>query len=88
MLADEKVTPGVNATFLQQLVHVDSKAKAATVLGEVHKGYVVTPDLDRLLEELFINGGETPGDRERAQAAAERRVKVEKGLVKMEASSP
>jgi DNA-directed RNA polymerase III subunit RPC4 len=67
---------------------MDAKAKSTTVLGEIHKGYVVTPDIDRLLEELFINGGETPGDRERAQAVIDRRVKMERGLVKMEPSSP
>lgn len=73
---------------MQQLVHVDNKGKGVTVLGEVHKQYVVTPDLDRLLEELFINGGETPGDRERVAAERERRLRAERGLVKMEPSSP
>lgn len=75
-------------TFLQQLVHLDQKHKNTTVLGEVHKQYTVTPDLDRLLEELFLNDGETPGDRERKQAELERKLRIERGLVKMEMSSP
>ncbi|TXT06156.1 hypothetical protein VHUM_03629 [Vanrija humicola] len=79
------VSAGVPTTFLQQLVHVDTKAKSANVLGEIHKQYTVTPDIDRLLEELFLNGGETPGDRERREM---KRVKMEAGLMKMEPSSP
>lgn len=74
------VSPGVSPSFLQTLVHVDQKNKALAVAGEVHKSYVVTPDVDRLLDELFINGGETPGDKEKR---ALRQVKLERG-VKME----
>ncbi|EJT53271.1 hypothetical protein A1Q2_03622 [Trichosporon asahii var. asahii CBS 8904] len=74
------VSPGVSPSFLQTLVHVDQKSKTLAVAGEVHKSYVVTPDVDRLLDELFINGGETPGDREKR---ALRQVKMERG-VKME----
>ncbi|WOO79831.1 DNA-directed RNA polymerase III subunit RPC4 [Vanrija pseudolonga] len=79
------VSAGVPTTFLQQLVHVDTKAKSANVLGEIHKQYTVTPDIDRLLEELFLNGGETPGDREKREL---KRIKMEAGLVKMEPGSP
>lgn len=66
-------------------MHVDTKAKSANVLGEIHKQYTVTPDIDRLLEELFLNGGETPGDREKREL---KRIKMEAGLVKMEPGSP
>ena len=78
------MTPGVPATFLQQLVHIDKSKKSAVVLGEVHKQYVVTPDADRLLGELSVNGGATPGDREAAERRAATVVKVERCLVKME----
>lgn len=75
------VNPGVPATFVQQLVHLDAKQKSAIVLGDVHKNYVVTPDIDRLLQDLYSNGGQTPGDRE-----VEARMKAlrMRGLVKME----
>ncbi|WVQ79469.1 hypothetical protein IAT38_001568 [Cryptococcus sp. DSM 104549] len=76
------VTPGVPATFVQHLVHLDPKKKAAMVLGEVHKNYVVTPDIDRLLQELYVSGGKTPGDRLVEQR--ERMAGAPKGLVKME----
>lgn len=68
-------------------MHLDSKAKAAVVLGEINKNYVVTPDIDRLLQDLFINGGHTPGDKEWDQQKAEiLRMRREGGpnLVKME----
>lgn len=77
----------METTFLQQLVHLDSKAKAAVVLGEVNKNYVVTPDIDRLLQDLFINGGQTPGDKEWAARKAEVLRQAREGgpnLMKME----
>ncbi|KIR60245.1 DNA-directed RNA polymerase III subunit RPC4 [Cryptococcus bacillisporus CA1873] len=75
------VNPGVPATFVQQLVHLEAKQKSAIVLGDVHKNYVVTPDIDLLLQDLYSNGGQTPGDKE-----VEARVKAlrMRGLVKME----
>jgi DNA-directed RNA polymerase III subunit RPC4 len=85
--ADEKVSPGVETTFLQQLVHLDNKSKAAVVLGEINKNYVVTPDIDRLLQDLFINGGMTPGDKEWEEHKQKfRRARAEggPGLMKME----
>ncbi|KAK4683526.1 DNA-directed RNA polymerase III subunit RPC4, partial [Tremellales sp. Uapishka_1] len=79
------VSSGVPATFLQQLVHVDQPSKAAVVLGEVHKQYVVTPDIDRLLNDLYLNGGITPGDKEiEERRRFEKIVKAEKGLIRMD----
>jgi DNA-directed RNA polymerase III subunit RPC4 len=77
----------VETTFLQQLVHLDSKAKAAVVLGEINKNYVVTPDIDRLLQDLFINGGQTPGDKEwedHKRKIQRMRAEGATGLMKME----
>ena len=54
------------------------------MLGEVHKQYIVTPDIDRLLRELYLNGGATPGDKEAEARSVAAAVKVEQGLVKME----
>ncbi|GMK54902.1 hypothetical protein CspeluHIS016_0114880 [Cutaneotrichosporon spelunceum] len=82
------VNGGVPSTFLTQLVHVDAKKHSTTVLGEVHKSYTVMPDVDRLLDQLFLNGGETPGDRERAARKDASRQARDRGLVKMEPSSP
>ena len=49
-------------TFTQNLVNLDRSTRTATVLGEINKGYVVTPDIDRLLDELVLNNGVVPGE--------------------------
>jgi DNA-directed RNA polymerase III subunit RPC4 len=77
------VTPGVPTTFLQQLVHLDSTKKEAAVLGEVHKQYVVTPDVDRLLAELFENGGKTHMEKEEEESKARMKIKAEGNLFPM-----
>jgi DNA-directed RNA polymerase III subunit RPC4 len=80
-----QVNSGVPATFLQQLVHLDAPTKSTTVLGEINKHFVVTPDVDRLLQELYSSGGVTPGDREAEQRkrALAMGVKLEPGLMRM-----
>ncbi|WWC73393.1 uncharacterized protein I206_107360 [Kwoniella pini CBS 10737] len=75
------VTPGLPTTFIQHLVHLEPKKKTAQVLGEIHKNYLVTPDIDRLLEELYINGGQTPGEVETERR--KRLMKESRGLVAM-----
>ncbi|WWC65553.1 uncharacterized protein I303_108171 [Kwoniella dejecticola CBS 10117] len=75
------VTPGLPTTFIQHLVHLEHKTKSAQVLGEIHKNYIVTPDIDRLLEELYINGGQTPGEVETERR--KRLLRENRGLVAM-----
>jgi DNA-directed RNA polymerase III subunit RPC4 len=65
------VSPGVATTFIQQLVHIDKHKKNATVLGEVNKSFVMTPDIDNLLDRLRLSDGTIPGE--------------EKGPIKVEA---
>ncbi|KAJ9120628.1 hypothetical protein QFC22_002557 [Naganishia vaughanmartiniae] len=72
------VTPGVATTFVQQLVHLDKPSRQARVLGEVHKSYILTPDVDRLLHELQLNGGKVPGEE------VDPSVKEEAGLIKID----
>lgn len=57
-----QVTPGVPTSFVQQVVHLDKNEKKASLLGEIHKSYVMTPDVDRLLEQLRLNDGKVPGE--------------------------
>lgn len=73
------MTPGVATTFVQQLVHLHKPARQARVLGEIHKSYILTPDVDRLLHELHLNGGKVPGEE------GEDHVKAENaGLIKID----
>ncbi|KAF8269850.1 RNA polymerase III RPC4-domain-containing protein [Lactarius quietus] len=46
------VTAGTQSSFLQQAVHVDPASKNLRVLGEVGRRFVVTPDIDSLLEAM------------------------------------
>jgi hypothetical protein len=71
--ASWQVSPGVPTTFVQQLVHMDHHRRNATVLGEVNKNFVMTPDIDRLLDELRMHDGIIPGE--------EPKVKNEPGIV-------
>lgn len=65
-------------------MHLDTHKKYTNVLGEIHRSYVVTPDVDRLLSQLYIEGGLTPGDKVRM--AREKRMKemMEMRMVKQE----
>ena len=38
-------------SFLQNVVNIDDKYRQISVLGEVGHRYVVTPDIDRLLDQ-------------------------------------
>jgi len=46
------VTAATQSSFLQQAVHVDRANKSLRVLGEVGRRFVVTPDIDSLLEAM------------------------------------
>jgi DNA-directed RNA polymerase III subunit RPC4 len=41
---------------------MDRNKRNATVLGEVNKSFVMTPDIDRLLDELRLHDGVIPGE--------------------------
>ena len=47
-----QVTAATQSSFLQQAVHVDYASKNLRVLGEVGRRFVVTPDIDSLLEAM------------------------------------
>lgn len=44
----------------------------------------MTPDVDRLLQDLFVGGGKTPGDKEAERRIEMIRIKLEGGLVRMD----
>jgi hypothetical protein len=44
----------------------------------VHKSYILTPDVDRLLHELQLNGGKVPGEE------VDPSIKEEAGLIKID----
>ena len=67
-----QVTAATQSSFLQQAVHVDPASKNLRVLGEVGRRFVVTPDIDSLLEAMT-----------QADAAAIAKIETE-GLIPMD----
>lgn len=47
-----QVTAATQPSFLQHAVHVDVKNKKLCVLGEVNRRFVVSPNIDALIEQL------------------------------------
>lgn len=47
-----QVTAATQAHFLQQAVNLDSSKGRINVLGEVNRRFIVSPDIEQLLEEL------------------------------------
>ncbi|KAI0501884.1 hypothetical protein KFK09_016829 [Dendrobium nobile] len=45
------VSPGIDTTFVEELVAVNAKERHYCVLGELNKHAVVTPDIDALLDD-------------------------------------
>ncbi|TFK51728.1 hypothetical protein OE88DRAFT_1807661 [Heliocybe sulcata] len=50
------VAAATQPSFLQHAVHLDMAAKRLCVLGEINKRFVVTPNVDALLEDLASIG--------------------------------
>ncbi|KAG8930693.1 hypothetical protein FRC02_003795 [Tulasnella sp. 418] len=59
-----EVSAATQPTFLMQAVHIDSKHKRMMVVGEVSKKFIVSPDVEKMLDELGGSGvdGELKGD--------------------------
>ncbi|EJD07391.1 uncharacterized protein FOMMEDRAFT_72998 [Fomitiporia mediterranea MF3/22] len=70
------VSAATQPSFLQHAVRVDMEKKRLSVIGEVNRRFVVTPNIDALLASL---------ERADRQAAMEvDKVEIEEGLVKLE----
>lgn len=46
------VTGGSQASFLQQVMILDAEEKKATTLGELHRKFVVAPEIDSMLKDV------------------------------------
>lgn len=52
MVVIRKVTASTQPSFLQHATYVDPASKQLCVLGEVNRRFVVSPDVDTLLDSL------------------------------------
>lgn len=69
-----QVTAATQPSFLQHAVHIDSEKKRLNVLGEVNRRFIVSPNIDALLESLEL------AERQAAMDVD----KFDEGLMKME----
>jgi DNA-directed RNA polymerase III subunit RPC4 len=60
-----QVTGGSQAAFLQQLMVLDASSATATTLGELHRKFVVAPDVEEMLRDAAIGDREARERRER-----------------------
>ena len=57
-----KVTAATQPSFLQHAVHVDMENKRLCVLGEVNRRFIVSPNMDNLIEALEASTRLSPMD--------------------------
>jgi len=50
-----QVSAATQPSFLQQAVYIDNQKKKLCVVGEVHRRFIVTPDIDALLVDLSVD---------------------------------
>lgn len=53
-----EVTGGSQSTFLQQIMLLNRKGGTATALGELHRKFIVTPELDCMLDDISMHDDE------------------------------
>jgi len=61
-----QVNAATQPSFLQQAVHLDMANKQLTVLGEINKQFVVSPDIDSLLNTITRKEEAAAEDADRA----------------------
>lgn len=66
-----EVTGGSQSTFLQQVMLLDPSNRTATNLGELHRKFIVSPELDCMLNDISLH------DDEKRLEEQERRKKEE-----------
>ncbi|SNX87524.1 related to RPC53 - 47 kD subunit of DNA-directed RNA polymerase III [Melanopsichium pennsylvanicum] len=66
-----EVTGGSQSTFLQQVMLLDPTNKSATALGELHRKFIVSPELDCMLVDISLHDEEQRLEAERRRKAEE-----------------
>lgn len=80
-----EVTGGSQSTFLQQVMLLDPSNKTATTLGELHRKFIVSPELDCMLNDISLYDEEKRLEEERRRQ--EEAAKAEADRIKYGASS-
>lgn len=77
MMVTLQVTAATQPSFLQHAVYLDDTKNRLIVLGEVNRRFIVSPDVDLLLEDMLVM--EEQKKKRRAEEA-----KKEDGLIRMD----
>lgn len=56
------MTAATQPSFLQHAVHLDMAKKRLCVLGELNRRFIVSPNIDTLIESLEISNRSSPMD--------------------------
>lgn len=80
-----EVTGGSQSTFLQQVMLLDPSNKTATNLGELHRKFIVSPELDCMLNDISLYDEEMRVEAERRRRKEEEKAEADR--IKYGASS-
>ncbi|KAJ1017907.1 hypothetical protein NDA13_006518 [Ustilago tritici] len=73
-----EVTGGSQSTFLQQVMLLDLNNRTATALGELHRKFIVSPELDCMLNDISLYGEEKRFEEERKRQEEEAKAEAER----------
>lgn len=73
-----EVTGGSQSTFLQQVMLLDPINKSATSLGELHRKFIVSPELDCMLNDINLHDEEQRVEAERRRKKEEEKAEADR----------
>lgn len=73
-----EVTGGSQSTFLQQVMLLDPSNRTATSLGELHRKFIVSPELDCMLNDIKLHDEEERAKEEKRQEEEQRKIEAER----------
>lgn len=73
-----EVTGGSQSTFLQQVMLLDPNNRTATSLGELHRKFIVSPELDCMLNDISLHDEEMRMAEERKRKEEEAKAEAER----------
>ncbi len=73
-----EVTGGSQSTFLQQVMLLDPSNRTATSLGELHRKFIVSPEIDCMLNDISLHDEEVRKEEERKRKIEEEKAEAER----------
>uniref|UniRef100_V5GS22 Uncharacterized protein n=1 Tax=Kalmanozyma brasiliensis (strain GHG001) TaxID=1365824 RepID=V5GS22_KALBG len=73
-----EVTGGSQSTFLQQVMLLDPSNRTATSLGELHRKFIVSPELDCMLNDIKLHDEEERAKEDKRREEEQRKIEAER----------